>query len=117
MTDSWVYLFSQFTHEALLIEALGISLILTAYSAFWILKKRRFGTMKETVPSSMIREYLGDLIVDAEELRNQLFGLLSQMDWRKVRGRRFRGGAGVDGDDEMGAGNGDAYADDHIFVG
>jgi hypothetical protein len=71
----WLSLFSQFTPEALLIEALLIFLLMCCYIAFWILKKRRFGSAKTVLPSGPVQTYLNQLIGQAEHLRIQLFGL------------------------------------------
>ena len=74
---NWVYLFSKFTTEALLFEALAIFLLLGSYASFWVLKKRRLGVLRETVPTGVVKDYLNVLIADAEQLRAQLFGLLA----------------------------------------
>jgi hypothetical protein len=73
----WVYLFSQFTSEALLFESLFILALISAYAAFWVVKRRRYGTAGPTLPSAPIKTYLNELIAHAEHLRLQLFGLLS----------------------------------------
>jgi hypothetical protein len=73
---SWVYLFSKFTHEALLLESLAFFSLCGAYAFFWIRRKRRLGAVGEEVPSSVVKLYLNQLIVDAEQMRAQLFGLL-----------------------------------------
>ncbi len=75
--SSFVYVFSRFTPEALLIEALMISLICTGYTAFWVLHKRKKGVIEKEVPGPVVKNYLNQLILDAQELRSQLFGLLS----------------------------------------
>ncbi len=74
---SWVYLFSLFTREALLFEALAIFALLILYSAFWIVQKRRLGSVKNVIPAGLVKTYLNSLIQEAEVLRAQLFGLLS----------------------------------------
>lgn len=76
--ESWIYLFSHFTSEALLFEALIICFLVALYAIFYILRKRKLGTMENTVPSSVVKSYLNILIADAHELRTQLFGLLAQ---------------------------------------
>lgn len=73
----WVYVFSQFTSEALLFESLFMLILISAYAAFWVVKKRRYGTAGPTLPSGPIKTYLNELIAQAEHLRLQLFGLLS----------------------------------------
>ncbi|MBC7690759.1 MAG: hypothetical protein H7222_03250 [Methylotenera sp.] len=73
---SWVYLFSKFTHEALLLESLLFFGLAGAYAFFWIRRKRRLGAVGDEVPSSVVKLYLNQLIVDAEQMRAQLFGLL-----------------------------------------
>ncbi|MBN23325.1 MAG: hypothetical protein CL678_18715 [Bdellovibrionaceae bacterium] len=77
--SSWIYLFSHFTPEAILIETALICIFIGVYAVFWVNKKRKVGSMKDTVPAGVIQVYLNELIGDAHELRSQLFGLLSQM--------------------------------------
>lgn len=76
--DSWVYVFSKFTSEALIFEVLFILLLLTLYSAYWVLRKRKHGVLHEfsNVPPSVVKDYLSALMMDAEQMRAQLFGLL-----------------------------------------
>ena len=76
--SSWVHVLSRFTPEALLFEALALSLLFACYVAFWILKKRRFGSAGEVVPANLVKTYLNELIGDADYLRTQLFGLFKQ---------------------------------------
>jgi hypothetical protein len=73
---SWVYIFSRFTPEALLFEALAIFVLCGSYAAFWVLRKRKLGAIDQAVPVGVVKTYLNELIVDAEQLRTQLFGLL-----------------------------------------
>jgi hypothetical protein len=73
---SWISVYSRFTSEALLFQALAICLLLAGYAAFWVLRKRRFGVAGEAVPSGVVKTYLNELIRDAETMRAQLFGLL-----------------------------------------
>jgi len=72
----WVFLFSRFSSEALLFEALVIFTLLAVYAAFFVLRKRRFGSVKTQIPAGVVKAYLNELIGDAESLRAQLFGLL-----------------------------------------
>lgn len=76
--DAWVYLFSKFTHEALLFESLAIFLGLFGYAVFYLIRKRKYGVAGKEVPSNVMKVYLGQLMGDAEEIRNQLFGLLGK---------------------------------------
>lgn len=73
---SWVYVFSKFTSEALLFEGLGICILTAVYAVFFVLRVRRLGVIKTHVPSNLVKVYLNELIVDAERMRAQLFGLL-----------------------------------------
>jgi len=73
---SWVYVYAQFTQQALLFQALGIFLLSTFYAAFWVLKKRKMGSAQSEIPSGVVKVYLTELIDEAEMLRAQLFGLL-----------------------------------------
>ncbi len=76
--EAWIHLFSQFTSEALLLEALTIFLLITGYTAFWILRKRRFGSLQLGVPAGVVKVYLAQLINEAQLLRSQFFGLLNE---------------------------------------
>jgi hypothetical protein len=74
---SWIYLFSKFTPESLLFEALAIFLLICTYTAFWILRKYKYGSLAEAIPASVVKDGLNQLIGDAEALRAQLFGILA----------------------------------------
>lgn len=78
--NSWIYLFSKFTAEALLFEALIIFLLCCGYSAFWVLRKRRYGVIDSSIPAGPVKTYLNELIANAEAIRLQLFGLLAGKD-------------------------------------
>lgn len=73
---SWISVYSQFTQEALLFQALAISILCCGYAAFWVLRKRRFGVAGDAIPAGVVKGYLNELIRDAETMRAQLFGLL-----------------------------------------
>jgi chaperonin cofactor prefoldin len=73
----WVSIFSRFTSEALLFEALAIFTLSAVYTAFWLLRKRKYGVAHQEVPAGVVKYYLNELIVDAEQIRAQLFGLLA----------------------------------------
>lgn len=73
---SWIYLFSKITPELLLFEALIIFVLCAGYCAFWILRKRRYGSVDSTIPSGPIKTYLNELIYNSEQVRLQLFGLV-----------------------------------------
>lgn len=74
---SWIYLFSKFTQEALLFEALFIAFLCASYAAFWVLRKRKYGVLGPDTPAYAVKSYLNQLIGDAEVMRVQLFGLLA----------------------------------------
>jgi hypothetical protein len=75
--NSWVSLFSRFTPEALLFESLLICGGVAVYCAFWVIRKRRLGSVEEHVPAGLVKQYLSELIQQAEGVRSQLFGLLA----------------------------------------
>jgi hypothetical protein len=77
-TDSWVYLFSRFTHEAMLFEVLAILLGVFGYAVFYLIRKRKYGVAGKEVPANLMKVYLAQLVGDATEMRTQLFGLLGQ---------------------------------------
>ena len=74
---SWIFIFSKFTSEALLFESLLIFVLLAGYTSFYVMKKRRFGVIQNEVPAGVVKSYLNELMLDAEQMRAQLFGLLS----------------------------------------
>src|SRR5690606_8577456 len=76
--ESWVYVFSKFTQEALLFEALILFIGFAAYAAFYITRRRKYGVAGKDVPSNLVKVYLSQLLGDAEDLRTQLFGLLGK---------------------------------------
>jgi hypothetical protein len=76
--ESWIYLFSQFTPEALVLELALIFILCGGYAVFWILRKRKFGVVDKVLPSGPVKAYLNELIGNADHLRTQLFGLLSE---------------------------------------
>lgn len=76
--DAWVYLFSKFSHEALLFEALALALGVFGYAVFYLIRKRKYGVAGKDVPSNIIKVYLAQLVADSEEMRIQLFGLLGK---------------------------------------
>ncbi|MEO5971620.1 MAG: hypothetical protein ABIQ95_16975 [Bdellovibrionia bacterium] len=78
--ESWIYLFSQFTPEALVLESALIFILCGGYAIFWILRKRKFGVVDKALPSGPVKAYLNELIGNADNLRTQLFGLLSEND-------------------------------------
>ena len=76
--DSWVYFFSKFTHEALLVEALLVFIGISVYLAYFLTKRRKYGVAGKEVPSNLVKNYLAQLMGDAEDLQIQLFGLLGK---------------------------------------
>ncbi len=75
--EGFVYFFSRFSTEALLIELILITGLVAAYCVHWILKRRKTGVVGEAVPSGLVRTYLNQLIHEAHLIRTQLFGLLA----------------------------------------
>jgi len=76
--DSWIYIFSQFTPEALVLELSLIFILCGSYAVFWILRKRRYGVVDQVMPIGPVKAYLNQLIGNADHLRTQLFGLLNR---------------------------------------
>ena len=75
--SSWIFIFSKFSAEALLFEGILICLLTATYTGFWVLRKRKLGVIDQTVPAGIVKSYLSELMMDAEQMRAQLFGLLS----------------------------------------
>ncbi len=72
---SFIYLYSKFTEEFLLLTAAGIFSLLSVYCYTWVVKKRRLGAARDQVPAGMVKVYLSQLINEAQFVRTQLFGL------------------------------------------
>ncbi len=72
---SFIYLYSKFTEELLLLSAAGIFTLLSAYCYHWVIKRRRLGAARHQIPSTVVKAYLGQLINEAQFVRTQLFGI------------------------------------------
>lgn len=72
---SLAYALSKMTFEALILESILLLCLVALYAAFWILRRKRFGTGEELIPAGMVKFYLSEIIQDAENLKKQLFGL------------------------------------------
>ncbi len=73
---SFIYFYSKFTEEFLLLSAAGVFTLLSVYCYHWVIKKRRLGAARNVVPAGMVKVYLNQLINEAQFVRTQLFGLL-----------------------------------------
>lgn len=78
MSNGWVFVFSKFTSEALLLEGLFLFSVVCIYTAMYVLRIRKYGVAGVQVPSNVVKAYLAQLVSDAEDLRNQLFGILGK---------------------------------------
>src|SRR4051794_28443948 len=78
--DSWVYIFSQFTPEVLVLELALIFILCGGYAVFWILRKRKFGVAGKNLPAGPVKAYLSELIGNADLLKTQLFGIMATDD-------------------------------------
>lgn len=74
--DAWVYLFAKFTSEALFFESLFLFSLIAIYSAYMIVHRRKYGVAGKAVQSDLVKVYLGRLMHDAQDLREELFGIL-----------------------------------------
>jgi hypothetical protein len=72
---SFIYLYSKFTEELLLLSAAGFFTLLSIYCYTWVVKKRRLGAARNQIPAGMVKVYLNQLINEAQFVRTQLFGL------------------------------------------
>jgi hypothetical protein len=96
--DSWIYIFSQFTPEALVLELAAIFIICGAYAVYWIVRKRKYGVIRDEIPAGPVKTYLEELIGTADELRIQLFGLLSAEERAQKSGKS----GSLDADSDLG---------------
>ncbi|MGE4234329.1 MAG: hypothetical protein AB7F43_13460 [Bacteriovoracia bacterium] len=71
---SFVYFISKFSTELLIIELFFISLISSFYFGLLVFKKKKYGSGIKDVPDTVIRAYIGQLINQAENFKNALFG-------------------------------------------
>lgn len=74
--SSFIYFYSKFTEEFLLLGGAAIFTLLAAYCYYWVVKRRRLGAARSQVPSTVVKAYLNQLINEAQFVRTQLFGLL-----------------------------------------
>jgi hypothetical protein len=77
--NSFIYLYSKFTEELLLLGAAAIFTLLALYCYEWVIKKRRLGAARNQIPAAMVKVYLNQLINEAQFVRTQLFGLVNGM--------------------------------------
>jgi hypothetical protein len=74
--SSFIYFYSKFTEEFLLLGGAGIFTLLSAYCYHWVIKRRRLGAARSQVPAGVVKAYLNQLINEAQFVRTQLFGLI-----------------------------------------
>jgi|GEM_PF-736565 len=74
---SFIYFYSKFTEEFLLLSAAAMFALLSVYCYHWVIKKRRLGAARNQVPAGMVKAYLNQLIQEAQFVRTQLFGLIA----------------------------------------
>ena len=72
---SFIYIYSRFTEELLLLSAAGMFALLSAYCYYWVIRKRRLGAARNEIPATVVKAYLGQLINEAQFVRTQLFGI------------------------------------------
>lgn len=91
---SFIYFYSKFTEEFLLLGGAGIFTLLSAYCYHWVIKRRRLGAARSQVPSGVVKAYLNQLINEAQFVRTQLFGLLgNDVDPTKIQNLFMNRGA------------------------
>lgn len=73
---SFIYIYSKFTEEFLLLSSAGMFFLLALYCYHWVVKIRRLGAARNQIPAGMVKVYLNQLIDEAQFVRTQLFGLL-----------------------------------------
>ena len=73
---SFIYFYSKFTEDFLLLGAAAIFTLLSVYCYQWVIRKRLLGAARNQVPAGVVRVYLNQLINEAQSVRTQLFGLL-----------------------------------------
>jgi hypothetical protein len=75
--SSFLYLYSKFTEEFLLLSAAVLFGLLAVYCYQWVIKKRRLGAARSEIPATVVKVYLNQLINEAQFVRTQLFGLMN----------------------------------------
>ncbi|NDG83899.1 MAG: hypothetical protein EBX52_02550 [Proteobacteria bacterium] len=75
--SSFLYLYSKFTEELLLLSAAILFALLAVYCYQWVIKKRRLGAARNEIPATVVKAYLNQLIHEAQFVRTQLFGLMN----------------------------------------
>jgi hypothetical protein len=74
---SFIYFYSKFTEEFLLLNATLLFGTLALYLYHWVVKRRRLGAAGQFVPSEIVNVYLNQLVNEAQFVRNHLFGILN----------------------------------------
>jgi predicted nucleic acid-binding Zn-ribbon protein len=74
---SFIYFYSKFTEEFLLLSAAGIFALSAMYCYHWVVKRRLLGAARNQVPAGVVKAYLNQLIGEAQFVRTQLFGLIA----------------------------------------
>jgi hypothetical protein len=72
---SFIYIYSKFTEELLLLGGAIVFALLSAYCYYWVIRKRRLGAARNEIPATVVKAYLGQLINEAQFVRTQLFGI------------------------------------------
>ncbi len=75
--SSFIYFYSKFTEEFLLLTAAGIFGLLGIYCYHYVLKRRLLGAARNQLPAGVVKVYLNQLINEAQTVRSNLFGLLA----------------------------------------
>ena len=87
---SFIYFYSKFTEEFLLLSAAGIFTLLSLYCYHWVVKRRLLGAARNQVPAGMVKVYLNQLINEAQFVRTQLFGLIAGAEKMDMPAARFQ---------------------------
>ena len=75
--SSFIYFYSKFTEDFLLLGAAAIFTLLSIYCYHWVVRRRMLGAARNQIPAGMVRVYLNQLINEAQSVRTQLFGLVA----------------------------------------
>lgn len=71
--NPWIYFFSKFSDELILLEAFVLFILSAIYAAYWVMRRSKLN-QEHLIPASRVQEFLDQIIDDATEIEEELFG-------------------------------------------
>lgn len=71
--NPWIYFFSKFSDELILLEAFALFVLCAIYAGYWIIRRSKLDK-ENLIPASRVQEFLDQIIDETTELEQELFG-------------------------------------------